>query len=249
MAKRSLPPNGRGLRAVSDAVRPAIRTRTAKDPGNGSRAVPGKVPRGSLPRTELPGFFSPLGRAVLEKIDRGVVLLDATGGVLDANSIARHVIESGNGLLLRNGRFAFVDAALDARFERLLVAAAKGDGQPRVVAASVKRPGSATCRVLVSPIVIESGRPPAAAYIVVIYAPAEQRAIAAEVLLEIYGLTRAQADVARQLYAGRSVEETAIALKLSLNTVRTHLKQIFSKCEVQSQAELLHTLALGPQGF
>lgn len=249
MAKRSHPPNGRGLRATSDSARPAIRNRTAKDSGNGGRAVPGKVPRGSLPRSALPGFFSPLGRAILEKVDRGVVLLDPTGAVLDANSIARHVIDSGNGLLLRNGRLAFADAALDARLERLLSTSGKGDGVPRVVAASVKRPGSATCRVLVSPIHIEDGRLPAAAYLVVIYAPAEQRAIAADVLLEIYGLTRAQADVARQLYAGRSVEETATALKLSLNTVRTHLKQIFSKCEVQSQAELLHTLALGPQSF
>ena len=87
------------------------------------------------------------------------------------------------------------------------------------------------------------------AFLALIYAPAEQRDITNEVLLEIYGLTRAQADVARQLYAGLSVEETATRLQLSLNTVRTHLKQIFSKCEVQSQAELLHALALGPQSF
>jgi DNA-binding CsgD family transcriptional regulator len=46
-----------------------------------------------------------------------------------------------------------------------------------------------------------------------------------------------------------SVEETAGRLQLLLNTVRTHLKQSFSKCEVQSQAKLLHTLALGPQSF
>jgi len=52
--------------------------------------------------------------------------------------------------------------------------------------------------------------------------------------------------VARSLFAGRSVEETAKELDLSLNTVRTHLKQIFTKCEVNSQAELLHLLAMGP---
>jgi len=186
---------------------------------------------------------------VLEKLDRGVVLLDANGAVLDANSIARRVVESGNGLLLRNGRLAFTDVAIDSRFERMLQSAGKSDGVPRVVAANVKRPGAVTCRVLVSPILVEDGRSPVAAYLVVIYSPVEHPAIAAEVLLEIYGLTRAQADVARRLYAGLSVEETAIALKLSLNTVRTHLKQIFSKCEVQSQAELLRSLALGPQSF
>ena len=57
----------------------------------------------------------------------------------------------------------------------------------------------------------------------------------------------AQADVARSLFAGHSVEETARLLGLSPNTVRTHLKQVFTKCEVNSQAELMHLLALGPQ--
>ena len=38
-----------------------------------------------------------------------------------------------------------------------------------------------------------------------------------------------------------------ISLDLSRNTVCTHLKQIFSRCEVRSQRELLHLLATGPQ--
>jgi DNA-binding CsgD family transcriptional regulator len=62
----------------------------------------------------------------------------------------------------------------------------------------------------------------------------------------VYGLTAAQSAVASSLFAGRSVEETANALDLSLNPVRTHLKQIFTKCEVNSQAELLYLLAMGP---
>jgi DNA-binding CsgD family transcriptional regulator len=252
MSNRSKPPRGRGVNAASDsaggaASSNAVRARVTRS-DNGSRALPGKASRGSLHCNALPGF-SPLGRAILEKIDRGIVLLDIAGAVVDANSIGRQVIENGNGVFVRSGRFSFADAAVDARFERLLKSSGKADGAPRVVAASVKRAGSATCRVLVSPLLVEAGDTGPAAYIAVIYAPSEQREIAAEVLLEIYGLTRAQADVARHLYAGLSVEETATELKLSLNTVRTHLKQIFSKCEVQSQAELLHALALGPQSF
>ena len=88
-----------------------------------------------------------------------------------------------------------------------------------------------------------------AAFIVLIFAPNQRREIAPEVLKELYGLTPAQADVACTLYEGRSVEATATALGLSLNTVRSHLKQIFSKCEVQTQAELQHLLALGPHAF
>jgi DNA-binding CsgD family transcriptional regulator len=247
MAKRSGPAStSRGTRATGD---PAVRgSRSKPTANNGSRALPGKAPRGSLQRSPHAGF-SPLVRAIFEKIDRGVVLLDAKGVVIDSNSIARRVLANGNGILLRNGRFYFADADIESRFEQLLKLNGNTDGESRVVAASVKRPGSASCRVLVSPVVTEDEKAQAVAYIAVIFAPAEQRTITPQVLTEIYGLTRAQADVARQLYAGLSVEETATELKLSLNTVRTHLKQIFSKCEVQSQAELLHALALGPQSL
>jgi hypothetical protein len=129
--------------------------------------MPGKASRGSLQPAALSGF-SPLGRAILEKVDRGIVLLDVAGAVVDANSIGRRVIESGNGVLVRGGRFSFADPVIDARFERLLKSSARADGAPRVVAASVKRAGSATCRVLVAPMLLEDGHAGAAAYIVVI---------------------------------------------------------------------------------
>ena len=205
--------------------------------------MPGKVPRGSLPRPAVTGFTT-LSRAILDKLDRGVVLLDVKGKVLDSNAVGRAVLANGNGLMVRNDRLAFADGEIDRRFDRLL----KANGDASVVAAKIKRPGAVSCRVLVTPVTLD-GQAHTAGFLALIYAPAERREITSEVLLEIYGLTRAQADVARQLYAGLSVEETAARLGLSLNTVRTHLKQIFSKCEVQSQAELMHTLALGPQSF
>ncbi len=52
--------------------------------------------------------------------------------------------------------------------------------------------------------------------------------------------------MAQRLYAGRRPEQLGGDLGISLNTVRTHLKRIFEKCGVRSQAELLQLLALGP---
>jgi DNA-binding CsgD family transcriptional regulator len=48
-------------------------------------------------------------------------------------------------------------------------------------------------------------------------------------------------------FAGLSIEQVAAVLERSLNTVRTHLKHIFAKCDVQSQGELLQLLASEPQ--
>jgi DNA-binding CsgD family transcriptional regulator len=193
------------------------------------------------------GGFSGLGRIILDKLDRGVVLLDARGRVLDANSLAVRVLETGDGMALRSGRFAFADAGLDTRLSRLLDRRSSVASERNMaLAARVRRSNGASYRVVITPMP-EGADERDVGFVALIYAPDEQRDISTDVLRELYALTPAQAQVARSLFAGRSVEESAAALKLSLNTVRTHLKQIFTRCEVQSQAELLHLLAQGPQ--
>ena len=183
-----------GARSGTEGKRRARGT-AARQANDGGRAVPGKVSRGPFHFVQA-GGFSGLGRVILDKLDRGVVLLDAR--------LSR--------LLERRG-----PSAAD---------------RTMALAARVRRSGGASYRVVVTPVPRDVD---------------EQRDISTDVLRELYALTPAQAQVARSLFAGRSVEESAAALKLSLNTVRTHLKQIFTRCEVQSQAELPHLLAQGPQ--
>jgi len=215
----------------------------ARQANNGGRAVPGKVSRGPFHLVQA-GGFSGLGRIILDKLDRGVVLLDARGRVLDANSLAVRLLKAGDGMALRSGRFVFADAALELRLSRMITQ--RGAGAAAAFAARVSRSAGAPYRVVVTP-VPEGADERDVAFVALIYAPDEQRDISTDVLRELYALTPAQAQVARSLFAGRSVEESAAALNLSPNTVRTHLKQIFTRCEVQSQAELLHLLAQGPQ--
>lgn len=197
------------------------------------------------------GVFTPLGRLILDRLDRGVILLDVTRRVKDANALARRVLGDGNGVAVRRGRFVFLDPAIDQRLSRLVSANGNGNGKgngapPRSMAARVRFNRSPPYRVVVSPVPPELDERQVS-FVVVIYGPREWRDISIEVLCEVYGLTRGQAGVARSLFAGHSVEKTAAALDLSLNTVRTHLKHIFTRCEVSSQRELLHLLATGPQ--
>jgi DNA-binding CsgD family transcriptional regulator len=220
----------------------------ARRPVNGGRAVPGTVPRGSF---HLPqgAVITPLGRTILDKLDRGILVMDSKGRVIDSNPCAERVMRACEGINLRNGRLSFTDPALDDRLVQALgkYHAGIGYGHP-VIAACVRCSRSAPCRVLVVPLAPgDDGRD--IAFFALIYAPNGSQEISLEVLRQLYGLTQAQAEVARSLYAGRSVEDTALVLNLSLNTIRTHLKHIFTKCEVGSQAELLHMLALGPHSL
>ena len=205
------------------------------------------VRRASSPR--LAGAFSSLGRLVLDGLDRGVILLDHSGRVLDANVPARGVLDGGDGLSLRNGHLKSSNPDFDVRLSRLLGqvrAGAVHAAQP--IAARFRRPRAQSYFVVVRPVPPDTNQRNVAASIF-IFATDGRREISAELLRELYGLTRAQAAVARRLFAGRSVEQTAAGLRLSPNTVRTHLKQIFTKCEVQSQAELMHLLTQGPRSL
>jgi DNA-binding CsgD family transcriptional regulator len=204
------------------------------------------VPRGSFP-SPTAGGFTPLGRLILDRLDRGVILLDRHRRLQDANALARRVLAAGNGMTIRGGRFVFLDPTVDDRLSRLIQAlAGNPPGGARAMAAQIRHNRLPPYRVLVAPVPADADER-RVSLVVLIYGPREWRDISIEVLVEVYGLTRAQAEVARSLFTGQSVEQTATSLDLSRNTVRTHLKQIFSRCEVRSQRELLHLLATGPQ--
>lgn len=209
--------------------------------------MPGKVPRGSFqPNRSGPGAFPEHVRFILDQLHRGVILLDAQGKVLDANACALALIRARDGLLVRHGRLAFSDNAVNGRVAALLEAMSPpGEAPVLNVSAQVKRTGGERPhRIVVLPIPRLADE--TAMFVVFVYPGSGAARISQDLLKQLYSFTRAEAEVVAELFAGQSVEQVARTLHVSPNTVRTHLKRIFSKCEVQSQAELMHVLSLGP---
>ncbi len=63
-------------------------------------------------------------------------------------------------------------------------------------------------------------------------------AMAVDVLRGMFNLTQAEARVALLIASGKGPQRIAIAQGVAMNTVRTHLKHIFSKMDVQDQTAL-----------
>jgi DNA-binding CsgD family transcriptional regulator len=61
----------------------------------------------------------------------------------------------------------------------------------------------------------------------------------AEALAATYGLTPAETRVMGGLLSGRSVGETATALRIAVTTAKSHLDSIFRKTGVNRQPELM----------
>lgn len=79
----------------------------------------------------------------------------------------------------------------------------------------------------------------APAAIVLVRDPEFQGAPGVAALQELFGLTPAKATIASYLARGRSIGEIAARHRLSLNTVRTHLKNIFAKTGMSRKSQLI----------
>lgn len=203
-------------------------------------------PAGGSPWPGPAAGLEAAARATLDKLNRGVFLVTASGNVGFANRAGRAMLGRG-GLAVKHGRLEFADAEVQERFATFLAESSDADGGPSLVLRVQGPRQRGAWRVLVSALDIGSGGS-GAAYSVFVYEPdAGQRPLPAKVLRALYGLSPAEARLANELFVGRSVQEAAAALGVTVNTARSTLKRVFGKCAVGSQAELLQLLALGPR--
>jgi DNA-binding CsgD family transcriptional regulator len=89
----------------------------------------------------------------------------------------------------------------------------------------------------------------AVSYVAFIHDPAALQLPEAPLLVEMFGLTQAQARVALILAGGTSYKEAAAQLHMSEETIRSHVKEIYPKTRVNKQADLVRLiLSLGQHG-
>ncbi len=182
--------------------------------------------------------------ATLDKLSHGVLLVDRSGRVHFANRSARTLAATtACGLQVSGGRLRFDAADANAAFEAYLAHGAASGSEGLVLRVDGVR-ARTPCGVLVSPLATGSGRSDVE-FCVFILAPAgKRRALPMPLLTGLYGLTAAEARLTSAMFDGRSLADSAVACGITLNTARSVLKRIFSKCAVHSQAELLLLLSL-----
>jgi DNA-binding CsgD family transcriptional regulator len=208
----------------------------------------------NIRRTSAASAALQVAQAALNKVNAGVVLIDTNGNVQFINDAARRLMQRTGAIAHTCNRLTFAIRATSRCLEAYLQHSRAAHREGHSVAPLAIRLAS-TCKtpgyfVIVSPLLVEpNARDPVEPLycVVTIFERQVERVISTEVLRNLYGLSAAESGVTQRLYAGRRAEQLGGELGISLNTVRTHLKRIFQKCSVRSQAELLQLLALGPQ--
>jgi DNA-binding CsgD family transcriptional regulator len=188
--------------------------------------------------------------AVIHRLHRAVLLLDGERRILFANDSARNMLAEGDAFRQADGR---LDLCAPARMQRLL---AHLDGQTpdapdaKRLLLKLERPnGQPAYRMLLTRLGVDTCPGSRACHLMMVFDPHAVRALEREVLIGLYGLTPAEAEIAALLFSGLNVNDVATALGGSPRTVRAHLRSIFRKCEVESQGQLLKLLALGPRNI
>jgi len=192
--------------------------------------------------------------AVLDKLNRGVVIFDHQGRVHYANDAALRAAHGSGAIAIQEGLLAFGESAAQARFEAFLQQGREradgGTGQSSVVMRVGEGAGRPPFRVLLSPLNVAGARASSARraeHVLMIYEPHADRHVPKRILRELYGLSDAEADLTVLLFEGESLDAASQRLHISVNTAKTHLHHVFIKCDVHSQGELLQLLSLGPR--
>ena len=188
--------------------------------------------------------------AVIDRLRRAVLLLDDERRVLFANASARTMMAEGDAFRETDGRLELCTPARLQRLQGYLEGQSSNGPDPQRLLLKLDRSnGQPAYRMLLLRLEADQCPGSQACHLMMVFDPHAERAVEREVLLGLYDLTPAEAEIAAQLFSGLHVNDVAAVIGSSPRTVRAHLRSIFRKCEVESQAQLLQLLALGPRNL
>ena len=178
-------------------------------------------------------------------------MFDARHTPVIVNRSARRILELRDGFTIERGRPRLANRSEDGVFQTLLAKACEAALKGRRAAGDVmqvSRPsGRRSFALMVAPLL---DAPPGSAAgeavsVAFIGNPDTGPVTTTEVLEQLYTLTRAEAELVRMLSEGRSLEQVATARGVTMNTVRSQLKQVFSKTDTKRQGELVRLVLTG----
>jgi DNA-binding CsgD family transcriptional regulator/PAS domain-containing protein len=186
----------------------------------------------------------------MDHLTLATVILDASGHVIHTNALARDILHRQDGIGLANDTLALTHPT-DAQRLREAIGRAIAVGRaakPGIVdVLRARRPsGAGHYGIMIRPAagsveVDESTVSPAVAVFISVE-EGPQTPPPVETIRKLFELTHKEAQLALCLANGRSLQEAANELGITLNTARAHLRSTFSKTGIDRQARLVRAI-------
>ncbi|MCW0233373.1 MAG: helix-turn-helix transcriptional regulator [Ferrovibrio sp.] len=188
--------------------------------------------------------------AALEALSLGVIVVDAAGRLLFANTVAERLLQKGQGITVSHGhlRAQFTDRNLVLQHTiREAVAGFSGRSSHTGMLVMPRR-DALPLSLLVCPAPgdrLGSDRLKAAA-IIFVNNPDDRITPTEASLIAQFHLTPAEARLTAALLDGEHVDDYALRTGLSLHTVKTQLKHVFAKTGSTRQSDLIRIVLANP---
>ena len=186
--------------------------------------------------------------ALLDKARCGVIQLDSSGRIVTANDRARALLRTREVISDKGGYPSAARRADDDALQALLTRALPDEGDeghiPRRGSITLSVPRGHPCLFLhAGPV---SGQAAGdnnvvAAFVLLVELPRRAR-VDENLVAGALGLSPAEARVAAMLAKGHKLREIAVLTGPSYGTLRWHLHNIFAKCGVSNQVDLVHVV-------
>lgn len=193
-------------------------------------------------------------RAIREYVDQGVsglfspyvaaVLVGANGRVLDIDERSANYLRSSCILGIRHNRLFAQEKDVNDHLVQAIGRVSAG-GKPETLICSAGKNSAARYAILLRPNPPNSSVMPSGTHPVVcfIFPLGRRRVASAQQLISLFGLSPAEARLARALCHGETLEEYAEAQSVKLPTVKTQLRAVFAKTQTDRQVALVNLIA------
>ncbi len=188
----------------------------------------------------------------LSKIPQSVIVLDCKSKVVFRNESAEKMIDQKDGLQVHRGflqaSFAQDTKKLCDALSNVFALGNRRFADPVGVIQLARPSGRRPLQLLIAPFLKGEAANYAAdtLALVFVFDPEIRPATEEDILRRIYSLTPAEARLTALIAQGLSTKEASEALNVTENTVRTHLKRIFSKTDTNRQGDLVNLVLNGP---
>lgn len=179
----------------------------------------------------------------LDRLSIGAMTLEEGGQPIDANGVARQILDRRDGLSIIGGKVCAAGSADQKAMRQLIDSVLAGKISQGGI--QIRRPsGEPDLYVLVL------ASPPCEGVMrgdirILLRDPSLVTVHSRTALMDLHGLTEAEAAITLELANGRSPEKVEEDFSIRHNTMRAHLRAIYAKLDVKSQAHLVYAVLTG----
>lgn len=188
--------------------------------------------------------YSAISKSILDQSDKGLLVCDAQGRILLANLFANQELDEHEDIKVIDQHLSLAPSAFQMRLKQCLTQCVNQphafSGQESIL---LERTDGETLLVSISPLnkdseFVDIDQP------CCLVTLTKQNAVRWSTLIKQYGLTPKEVLLVQAINRKKKLQQLTVEMGVTYNTLATHLKAIYRKMGIHSQAELIVTLGL-----